>query len=154
MAGKPKEQAPRKRGRPQYVPDEKTRTMVRMMAALGIPVDDMALILQISAPILRQHYTEQLRIGHLEANTKVAANLYTKAIGEGREAVDAAKFWLRCRAGWKEDSYRVPGSPATPDKPEPPAPKLGKKEERALAAANPDPSTSLGALMRRRAGMH
>jgi hypothetical protein len=32
----------------------------------------------------------------------VAENLYRKATGEGREAVIAAIFWLKTRAGWKE----------------------------------------------------
>jgi hypothetical protein len=32
----------------------------------------------------------------------VAENLYRKATGEGREAVTAAIFWLKARAGWRE----------------------------------------------------
>jgi hypothetical protein len=32
----------------------------------------------------------------------VAENLFRKATGEGREAVTAALFWLKTRAGWKE----------------------------------------------------
>jgi hypothetical protein len=32
----------------------------------------------------------------------VAANLYRLAIGSGREAVTAAIFWLKARAGWSE----------------------------------------------------
>jgi hypothetical protein len=32
----------------------------------------------------------------------VAENLYRKATGEGREAVTAAIFWLKTRAGWRE----------------------------------------------------
>jgi len=36
----------------------------------------------------------------------VAENLYRKATGEGREAVIAAIFWLKTRAGWKETSVQ------------------------------------------------
>jgi hypothetical protein len=34
----------------------------------------------------------------------VAENLYRRATGEGREAVTAAIFWLKSRAGWRENS--------------------------------------------------
>ena len=41
-----------------------------------------------------------------KANAKVAENLFRKATGEGREAVTAAIFWLKARAGWKETSVK------------------------------------------------
>ena len=44
----------------------------------------------------------ELAHGHTKANARVAENLYRKATGEGREAVTAAIFWLKTRAGWKE----------------------------------------------------
>ena len=31
---------------------------------------------------------------------------YRKATGEGREAVTAAIFWLKTRAGWRETNQR------------------------------------------------
>jgi hypothetical protein len=40
----------------------------------------------------------------VKANACVAESLYRKAVGEGREAVTAAIFWLKTRAGWKETS--------------------------------------------------
>ncbi len=39
-----------------------------------------------------------------KANVRAAENLYRKATGDGREAVTAAIFWLKTRAGWKETS--------------------------------------------------
>ena len=51
---------------------------------------------------LRKHYRGELDHGHVKANAKVAENLYRKATGDGREAVIAAIFWLKTRAGWKE----------------------------------------------------
>ena len=56
----------------------------------------------IDAKTLRKHYRQELDHGHIKANAKVAENLYRKAIGEGRESVTAAIFWLKTRARWKE----------------------------------------------------
>ena len=45
----------------------------------------------------------------MKANAKVAENLYRKATGEGREAVIAAIFWLKTRAGWRETNVHEIG---------------------------------------------
>ncbi len=55
------------------------------------------------------YYRDELDDGHVKANAKVAENLYRKATGEGREAVTAAIFWLKTRAGWKETSVHEVG---------------------------------------------
>jgi hypothetical protein len=46
-----------------------------------------------------------------KANAKVAENLYHMALGQGREAVTAAIFWLKARARWKEVSVHEHGGP-------------------------------------------
>lgn len=66
--------------------------------------EDIACVLEIDPKTLRKHYRRQLDKGHIKATAKVAENLYRKATGEGREAVIAALFWLKTRAGWKETS--------------------------------------------------
>ena len=43
------------------------------------------------------------------------SNLYRKATGDGREAVIAAIFWLKTRAGWKEiTSHEIAGRDGEP----------------------------------------
>ncbi len=72
----------------------------------------------------------------MRATCKVAERLFKIAtIGTGRQAVTAAIFWLKCRAGWSD-------RPA-PDGFEP----LGKKAAALLAAGQPNPDTPLGQLM-------
>lgn len=138
------EEEQRGRGRPPHVPDDKTRTMVRMMSALGISEDDMGLILQIDPKTLRKYYAEQLRIGHLEATTKVAAALYSTALKGGREGTQAAIFWLRCRAGWRDDGFRkLNDAPA----PEPKAEPLGKKAAAQAAALEAAEGTEWHSLL-------
>ena len=74
------------------------------MAGYGVPEADIACVLDLDPKTLRKHYRSELDKGHIKATTKVAENLYRKATGEGREAVTAAIFWLKTRAGWKETS--------------------------------------------------
>lgn len=72
------------------------------MAGYGVPEADIADMIGIDPKTLRKHYRQELDQGHTKANIKVAENLFRKATGEGREAVTAAIFWLKARAGWKE----------------------------------------------------
>lgn len=76
------------------------------MAGYGVPEADIAGVLAIDPKTLRKHYRSELDHGHVKANAKVAENLYRKATGDGREAVIAAIFWLKTRAGWKETTVQ------------------------------------------------
>ncbi len=123
---------PRKPGRPAYTPTEKDRATVKTMSAFGIPDYEIARVLSVDPKTLRKHFWTELEVGHVEANAKVAASLFKKATGDGRESVVAAIFWLKCRAGWRE-------RPATDE--------LGKKEQRALEAETAERGTSWESLL-------
>jgi hypothetical protein len=88
--------------RPAHKPDPAIRRQVEAMAGYGVPEAEIAGVIGIDAKTLRKHYRAELDHGHVKANAKVAENLYRKATGDGREAVIAAIFWLKTRAGWKE----------------------------------------------------
>ena len=92
--------------RPAHKPDPSVRRQVEAMAGYGVPEADIAGVVGISPKTLRKHYRSELDHGHVKANAKVAENLYRKATGDGREAVIAAIFWLKTRAGWKETSVQ------------------------------------------------
>ena len=72
------------------------------MAAYGVPETEIGAVVGIDAKTLRKHYRQELDHGHTKANVKVAEALYRKALGEGRESVTAAIFWMKARAGWRE----------------------------------------------------
>ncbi len=78
------------------------RRQVEALAGFGMPEIDIARVVGIDPKTLRKHYRDELDTGQIKANAKVAESLYRKATGEGREAVVAAIFWLKTRAGWKE----------------------------------------------------
>jgi hypothetical protein len=87
---------------PPHVPSRALRNQVETMAGFGAPETVIARMIGVDAGTLRERYGEELESGCVKANTKVAENLYRKATGEGREAVGAAIFWLKARAGWRE----------------------------------------------------
>jgi hypothetical protein len=89
-------------GRKAHQADSVSRRQVEAMAGYGIPEADIACVLEVDPKTLRKHYRKELDKGHIKATAKVAENLYRRATGEGREAVTAAIFWLKTRAGWKE----------------------------------------------------
>ncbi len=95
--------------RPSHQPLPALRRQVEAMAGYGVPETDIARVIGIDPKTLRKHYRSELDTGHVKANAKVAENLYRKATGEGREAVTAAIFWLKTRAGWKETSVHEVG---------------------------------------------
>jgi hypothetical protein len=123
-------------GRPSFKPTESQRQMVDGMAGCGVPEADIALVIGIAPKTLRKHFREELDTGHIKASAKVAGNLYRIATGSGREAVTAAIFWLKVRAGWREPL----GVREYP---------IGKKEARELAARNAAVGTPWEDLLKR-----
>lgn len=95
--------------RPSHQPDPVQRRQVEALAGYGVPEPEISGMLGIDPKTLRKHYREELDLGHVKANAKVAENLFRKATGEGREAVTAAIFWLKARAQWKETSVSEHG---------------------------------------------
>ena len=93
-------------GRHSHQPDPATRRQVEALAGFGVPEADIAGVVGVDPKTLRKHYRHELRQGHVKANAKVAENLFRKATGDGREAVIAAIFWMKTRAGWKETSVQ------------------------------------------------
>jgi hypothetical protein len=87
---------------PPHEPDPAQRRQVEAMAAYGIPEPEIARVLGMDPENLRARYPDELATGATKANSRVAENLYRKATGDGREAVTAAIFWLKTRAGWRE----------------------------------------------------
>jgi hypothetical protein len=74
------------------------------MAGYGLSSADIARVLDLAEDELKASYAKELAGGQIKANARVAESLYRKAIGEGRESVTAAIFWLKTRARWKETS--------------------------------------------------
>lgn len=97
------------------------RAQVEAWAAVGLPHDDTAKMLSwptgkaIDPKTLRKHFRYELDTAAIKANANVAANMYKRTTGSGRDAVNAGKFWLTHRAGWKAaESIEISGPGGAP----------------------------------------
>ena len=90
------------RGRPSYVPTDKDRRVVEMMAGWAIPEARIAKVLTIDPKTLRKHFAEELTVGHAKLEAQLAQNLLRIAQGQDRHALIATIFALKARFGWIE----------------------------------------------------
>jgi hypothetical protein len=86
----------------RHVPTDEGRRLVEVLASCGVPHEEIGRIVGTSRRALGRHYRDQLAIGRVRANAKVAGNLFKLALGDGPGAVTACIFWLKCRAGWHQ----------------------------------------------------
>lgn len=86
---------------PPHVPTERSRKTVLTLRAYGAKHEDIATVLDCSADTLTRHYRTELERGLIDANAKVAENLFRIATSNEKTAVAAAIFWLKCRAKWR-----------------------------------------------------
>jgi hypothetical protein len=140
------------RGRPEHIPTQQNPNRVSMLVALGWSNKRIAAALFVTLPTLRKHYFSELKFrdvarDRLEAG--VAMKLWegvqagnVSAIRAFRAFVDHNDLMLYGHAAHPAGSAK----PAT----QPKVPKLGKKEAAAMAAKNPDRSSTLGELIARR----
>ena len=127
-----------KRGRQAHQPTPQTKRQVELMAGFGNTEDEISRILGVSKPTLRLHYAEELETGHIKATNAVAANLFKQATKDDPKSVQAAQFWLRCRAGWSE--YAPPQKPKLDP--------VGKKEQAEIDALAAHEGNEWGDLVR------
>ena len=80
---------------------------VEALAGFGLSAEDIAQLFDIKEAVVHLNFRTQLASGQIKANARVAESLYRKAIGEGRESVTAAIFWLKTRARWREHSVHT-----------------------------------------------
>ena len=90
---------PKAKRRPPHKRTDEEAEVVRMMAAVGISQENIAKVIGIDIKTMTKYYREELDTAWIKANAKVGGAMYNKAIGGD---VQAQKYWMGCRAGWKE----------------------------------------------------
>ena len=89
-----------------FQPSQEQRKVVEMAAALGIPHEDIRLVVlqanghPITAKTLAKHFVAELATGLTKATVKVGGALFNNAVVHNNVA--AQIFWLKTRARWKE----------------------------------------------------
>ena len=106
MEIEPEASIPAVRGAPKkltikagYAPSETHQDIVESLASFGVAPTRIAKYLKISEKTLEEYYGDLLVTSDIEKTAKVAHALYENAIAGDQDAI---KFWLKCRAGWRE----------------------------------------------------
>ncbi len=101
-------------GRKLYKPSKRERELVKIMSMTGVRHEAIAHCMGpewdpgISLPTLRKVFKKELEFTPDKANGEVAKSLYHLATVKNN--LGAIIFWLKCRAGWKEnDSLQLNG---------------------------------------------
>jgi len=119
-------------GRPKgtgYHPTEVERKLVERMAAMGVPQEEMILLLpsrsvgknkvieHISKQTLAAHYAEELAAGKLKADLQVVNAFFRNCVGTADQPGNvAAQIWYtKTRMGWRETVNVAPAAPSDPD---------------------------------------
>jgi hypothetical protein len=83
--------------RPSYKPTEEERTLVKSLAATGLPHDQICRLVRLRSPkTLRKYFARELSQGLAEATAIVAGVAYEMA-HSGRHLA-MTLFWLKCQA--------------------------------------------------------
>ena len=90
-------------GRPTHAPTPETRRQVEALASCGTTYELIARVINISVPTLTKHYGEVLEVAGVKANAMIAQSLYKRALSNDKGAITAAIFWLKARAGWRDN---------------------------------------------------
>jgi hypothetical protein len=93
-------------------PTEDQRRLVKSMAAMGIPQEEIARKIGARSPkTLRKHFPEELALGSTEANYRVGQTLFQMATSGTCPA--ATIFWAKTRNRFRERPSDD-GRPTTP----------------------------------------
>lgn len=92
-------------GRPEHVPTEAERSIVKIFVAAGLSNVEIARYMKMDRKTLTKHYGDELEIGWVEAVGDAAKAIIEEMRNEDSDKrLDAAKFFLsrRGRGMWSE----------------------------------------------------
>lgn len=85
---------------PLHIPTAETRELVERMVANDIDRDAICHVVQATPFELELHYAKELKYGHQSAVAKMAGAVFQAGVAGDMKA---ATFWLRSRAGWRDN---------------------------------------------------
>jgi hypothetical protein len=100
------------RGRPPFEATADKRAKVVELARLGVPQDQIAHALRISAKTLRKHFRDEIYDSAIEANRQILTKLFDLAISGNPGAVT---FWARTRCKFRNGGSPFDEETAPPD---------------------------------------
>ena len=78
-----------------YTRSDNEAEIVRRLAIHGSSLDDIAIILNVSVPVLQKHYQKEIETSYIKAKNHLMDRVYKAATDPVKPSIDAAKLWLR-----------------------------------------------------------
>ena len=98
-----------RKGIPNFKPSDEQRKLVKQLAGVGIPHEQMRLLVKgadgspISVDTLTRHFPDELEEGRVSTIAQVAGKLVATALGApSPQATTSQIFFLKTQAGWRE----------------------------------------------------
>ena len=96
----------------EHLPTDESKRMVESTSGLGLPHEQIAILVGIDDKTLRKHYRTELDMGKAKANGQIAKTLFSKATGGDTTALI---WWTKTQLKWAEtQKHEVTGQDGTP----------------------------------------
>ena len=83
----------------EHLPTDESKRMVESTSGLGLPHEQIAILVGIDDKTLRKHYRTELDMGKAKANGQIAKTLFSKATGGDTTALI---WWTKTQLKWAE----------------------------------------------------
>jgi len=83
----------------QHIPTDEQRRLVESTSGLGLPQEQIAILVDIDEKTLRLHYRRELDAGKAKANGQIAKTLFSKATSGDTTALI---WWTKTQMRWSE----------------------------------------------------
>lgn len=95
-----------------HKPTDEFRRMVESTSGLGLPHEQIAILVGIDDKTLRKYYRNELDIGKAKANGQIAKTLFSKAVSGDTTSLI---WWTKAQMRWSETvKQELTGESGTP----------------------------------------
>ena len=92
----------------EHIPTDEQRRLVESTSGLGLPHEQIAMLVDIDDKTLRKHYRRELDMGKAKANSQIAKTLYQKATAGDTTSLI---WWTKAQMRWSETNNTVLQNP-------------------------------------------
>ena len=83
----------------EHEPTDEARKLVESTSGLGLPHEQIAILVGIDDKTLRKHYRQELDLGKAKANGQIAKTLFSKAMSGDTASLI---WWTKAQLRWSE----------------------------------------------------
>jgi len=83
----------------EHEPTKEQRKLVESTSGLGLPHEQISILVGIDEKTLRKHYRHELDAGKAKANSQIAKTLYSKALAGDTTSLI---WWTKSQMRWSE----------------------------------------------------